>query len=307
MRGRALAAAGWVLCGGCTQLAPPAVSARAIVGGTATTGDPAVVALIAQVPGAALATLCTATIVSPHVVLTAAHCVSPDAVGATAKFRVGLAPNLDTARAKDFVDVTEVHYHPDFSLSKVTGGNDIAVAIVGSPLAPKPIAMNQSALSSSLVGQPARMVGYGKTAGSDTSGASAGLRREADTVMGAYDDKLVRFGVAGTTTCEGDSGGPGLMTIAGQEVIVGVVSFGDQDCAMLDADTRVDRYVDDWIRPYVDDADPGFFTPLPTKDSGCAMATGAFPSPFGATLVFALGALALRRRRRDYLTTTLSK
>jgi len=298
MRAAALAAAFATLLAGCMQAEAPSMFARAIVGGAPTTADPAVVALIAQVPGSMLATLCTATIVSPHVVLTAAHCVSPDTVGATAKFSVCTAANIDTSHSKDFVDVTEVHYNADFSVSDVTNGNDIAVAIVGIPFGTPPLPMNRTALTSAMIGQPARMVGYGKTSGADASGASAGLKREADTEMGTYTDKLVRFGNAGTTTCEGDSGGPGFMTIDGQEVIVGVVSFGDQSCDQLGADTRVDRFVDDWIRPYVDTADPGFLAPAVAKSGGCSMtpATGTRASNACSLMLFVIFVVARRRR-----------
>jgi secreted trypsin-like serine protease len=289
---RALALAGAAALAGCT--ASPAMFAREIVGGVDDADDPAVVMWIAQVPGSPTATLCTATLISPHVVLTAAHCVLPELVGTNAKFSVFPGANVNTAHLGDFIDVTETHAHPDFSLNDVTGGSDIAVGILAKPLSPTPIAMNTTGLGNDLVGQPARMVGYGKSAGTDTTGATAGRKRQAATQLVSFTDKLVTFGMPGETTCEGDSGGPGLMTIGGVEVIVGVVSFGDAQCAQLGVDTRVDRFADSWVRPFVDMTDPG--TLPPPSHHGCAMGGGG-PAPASLFVLLVIGFRLARATR----------
>lgn len=71
--------------------APDEMSAQddsEIIGGTTDTGDPAVLALFAHKPGAQSGSLCTASLVSPTVLLHAAHCVDPREVGFT---RCGVA------------------------------------------------------------------------------------------------------------------------------------------------------------------------------------------------------------------------
>src|SRR2546421_2802642 len=71
---------------GCTGLPATEAQSQPIINGTDDTGDPAVVVVAAQMPNSQQASLCTGSIISPHVILTAAHCVSPATVGAGAKF-----------------------------------------------------------------------------------------------------------------------------------------------------------------------------------------------------------------------------
>jgi secreted trypsin-like serine protease len=59
----------------------------------------------------------------------------------------------------------------------------------------------------------------------------------------------------------GDSGGPALGNDAsGQQRLIGVTSWGDEDCKQFGVDTRVDAFWD-FLQPYLDDetapADPG--------------------------------------------------
>ncbi len=282
---------------GCAPADRVAASAQAIVGGTATTEDPSVVVVVAQLADAKYATLCTGTVVSPHVVLTAAHCIDPDVVGQGAKYSVLLGPTIDRPAAEDLLVVSEIHYNEKFDKNDVTKGGDIGVVVMRDAL-PVPVrAMNRSGLEKSMIGQPARLVGYGQTTGDDSTGATAGVRRAVLTTMGTYTDELVRFGSAGQGTCVGDSGGPAFMTVDGAEVIVGVVSFGDKACAELGVDTRVDVYAADSVDPFIAAADPDMPLP-PPPSSGCGFA-GQAPSGsalLGAVLVLAV-ALAGRRDR----------
>ena len=193
---------------------------------------------------------------SPHVLLTAAHCADPDIVGTTAKFSIYTGVDVDLAKSSDFIPLVETHFNPDFSPSDVMKGADIAVGILGDPLDATPVAMNRSPITDDLIGQAVRMVGYGKSSGTDTNGATAGTKRQVTSVLDSYTDKILHVGVPGATTCEGDSGGPALMMLDGVESIAGVVSFGDIACEQLGADTRVDAYADSFVAPFIAAADP---------------------------------------------------
>jgi secreted trypsin-like serine protease len=233
-----------IACGGDLDTAAPPDDPgimEAIIGGTPTTGDPAIVALYAQKPGETKGSLCTAEIISPTVVLTAAHCVHPELVGAGAQFSVLTAANLtDPNKPSPRLAVKETHFDPQFSRTNITNGHDIGVAILAQPTTIQPIPFNRAALTSAMVGQPARIVGYGLNDGFQQKGA--GIKRTATVKLNGYDDKLVRTGDWIRRICSGDSGGPVLMKINGKETIVGVNSFGFIFCLGQGYSTRVDRY-----------------------------------------------------------------
>ena len=86
----------------CSAAPPTAAVAQPIVAGQSDSGDTSVLLFVAQVPGSTTASLCTAEVLSPHVVLTAAHCVAPDAVGANAEFAVMTSADLNSATRGDY-------------------------------------------------------------------------------------------------------------------------------------------------------------------------------------------------------------
>src|SRR5947209_8323757 len=105
----AFAASVGAACSACSPAAAPvAASDQPIVGGTVSADDPAVVLILGAKPGAPIATLCTGEVVSPHVVLTAAHCVSPALVGDGVIFQVFTAADYSAGDAPHFVAVREV-------------------------------------------------------------------------------------------------------------------------------------------------------------------------------------------------------
>jgi V8-like Glu-specific endopeptidase len=228
----------------------------AIIGGTNDTGDPAVVMIIAQGSGSTGASICSGSVVSPHVVLTAAHCVSPQVVGSSVTFMVFTGTDInDSAQAGNaalFKTVKETHYDTAFDVNRLNNGHDVAVVITSSGLDPKPLPINRTALTTAQRNKSVRMIGYGITSGSDTTGKSAGTKRQTTTTLSNYDSKFVYFYDGAHMTCEGDSGGPALLSIGGVETIVGVVSFGDKGCLNGGTDTNVASYlsfIDTYVQP----------------------------------------------------------
>ena len=244
---------------------PVGVAQQAIVGGTTDNGDPGVVLVIAQ--KGAQGSLCTGEVVSPHVVLTAAHCVAPAIVGTGVTFRVYTGNDFNQNVAGDYKKVSETHFHQMFNQQNPFGGYDIAVVITTDALDITPLAMNRTAITDAMVGSAVRLVGYGVTSAADVStGATAGIKRQTSTTLAAYDDLKLMFDGPSHLTCEGDSGGPAFMKVDGQnEVIVGTTSYGDQNCMIQGVDTRVDDFADSFVQPFIDMLDP---KPMPSSSPG---------------------------------------
>jgi V8-like Glu-specific endopeptidase len=314
-----------VLACSCALPAPDGTLGEAkseIIGGQPAPNDPAVVLIVIDQPSVSTSQWigCTGTVVSPHVVLTAAHCIAGTPISNGYRYSVFLGDDEnDSSQVKDlsnWVQVVEADAHPSFSLATVGAqGNDVGVLITKQSLPPKPIALARTPPS---VGDPVRIVGFGESTVGDLNTVK---RNTATTSISAVDTN--RFHFSGTpNTCEGDSGGPAFLSKSGIDVVAGIHSGGsDTNCMGIATETRVDAYVA-FIDPFIEASDPGFLmqtgagggggtggtggsaahaappakTPAP---SGGACAFAASPSRDGASwigLVFVLGGLLTTRR-----------
>lgn len=323
--------------GGCTSAADPTgLLGEDIIGGVTDASDPGVVLLYFTTPGQSGGSLCTGEVVSPHVVLTAAHCAGGEAPSVTSTFHVYLGDDFASATTADLLPVAEAHFHPAFDPGDLAAGNDVGVLITRSPLPSTiaPLAYNHASMDDGFDGRSVRFVGYGlDDAAAQTGG---GLKRSTTTTLTDHTALLLHFADATHETCNGDSGGPAFMTIDGQERIVGLTSYGDVACAAGGYDTRVDALAA-WIDGWVALADPGFqisgtplapsggtqspptssATPMPPSSTGaggvgascvscdgtevrggCAFAAAPSVTRGAALFVIALAAAATRRRRR---------
>ncbi len=222
-------------------------SDQSIIGGTTDTGDPAVMMLLGMKPNSNCATLCTATLVAPNVLLTAAHCVSPQTLGNGITFRVYQNDGVYTKPLK-WEAVKEVKYDTQFNVNRLELGHDIAVVILQKPITNvKPVPWNGSAFTQSMTTTPTRLVGYGASSG---TGAGYGTKRQATTYADSFNSVLLHIGNSQRQTCTGDSGGPAFMKIGGVETLIGVTSFGYAGCVYGGYDTRVDVYrsqIQSWL------------------------------------------------------------
>lgn len=218
-----------------------------IIQGVETSGFPGIVALYGSKPGDDKGALCTASVVAPTVLLTAAHCVAPAVVGQGLQFRALFGNTLvDSAAPPRKIDVAEVHWDSEFDAQALTNGHDIAVAILSLPVNIPPLRINRESLPSI---SKARLVGYGLNDGKAQTGA--GIKRTAEVPVRSVDAKFVVTGSwFGSTMCSGDSGGPVLATIDGEETIIGINSFGFVQCLGTGSSTRVDTYLS-FIDAYV--------------------------------------------------------
>lgn len=240
---RSLLAVAALCLGTSTAAAEPAP----IIGGTPGT--------VGQYPSVVAFTvgngLCTGTLITSEWVLTAAHCVQPATVGLPNQAMVTASVEVHTntvniTRAPGTVTRASMTIpNPGFS-AQALGSKDVGLIKLATPItsiAPSPVNL-KAALAP--VGITVTMVGFGATQIGGGGGAGVEyvlLDRKSTSCMPFQlaDANLLCFSQTDNKgKCSGDSGGPSFAMIDGKQTVVGITSFGDQNCAELGADTRTD-------------------------------------------------------------------
>ena len=202
------------------------------IGYLATVGDPTTI-------------FCTATLVAPDLVVTAAHCTY-GAVGGEIGFGVGVDPGdfdaffvADAIYVSREVDAAILHFD-----TPITDSQDVDIT---------PIPINSAPRGDDDIGRPVQAGGYGETYNEETDG-----RWFATVYIYDIDREMITVdgrGVQGI--CFGDSGS-GLIDIDedGNPVVLAVESGGDATCVDIDRLTRLDTIYDDWVQPILDGNPP---------------------------------------------------
>lgn len=196
---------------------------------------------------------CTASAVSPQIILTAAHCVSPQAK----EYRL-LVPKPDGTTEHYFG--RHVIVHPNYKVNRFA---DLALIALDRKL-PKNIKIlkiPKGDLIESL--NVIRAAGFGRITGIQSFDGKTGLLRTTPLKVLHFNKEASTFRTdqtQGKGVCQGDSGGPGMIDINGDTFVVGVVSKtvikklsdGTEDfCAAQGIYVNVQFYAENWIIPTI--------------------------------------------------------
>ncbi len=221
------------------------------------------------------AMVCSSTLIAPDVLLLAAHCVDPDALGSygysggqqwwTREPDLALYTGAGNPELPDdAVGVKGVVFPDEFSLGAMqeqTALNyDIALAFLDEPQEGVPLGVVPTAdeVESLTPGVEVTIVGWGQT----SQGGPGGVKYWGESVIGAVSDYEFQVGPGfdDVRQCHGDSGGPTFLEVATgsseKERVVGVTShsWDATDCSSVGGvETRVDYYLD-WIDDEMSDA-----------------------------------------------------
>lgn len=238
---------GSFLTASCAEPAPEPIagSQQPVLGGTPQPAGayPTVAAIHVQGVGD-----CTGTLVTPTLVLTAAHCIDP----AVAGFPDQTAVTANTFVGFDVVDVlgawptvlpaADTLPHPDFDIADVGAGHDVGFITLPQAILDRvPSPVNRDAAAAA-PGVSVTIAGYGVYQLPFDAGVLHAIEDEPTMACGALPDAtFLCFDLSdGSGTCSGDSGAASFLDDAGTLVVAGVTSFGDAACTSFAAHVRTD-------------------------------------------------------------------
>lgn len=245
-----------------------------IIAGAPTHEHPAVVALV---DGDRVR--CSATLIHPRGLLTAAHCVASNID------RLEVVVGSSVRDRQQTVRLRGAWLHPRFDAA--TLANDVAIAELEAPF--ERIVAVPTFGRGDLNGVQVRVVGFGMNEHGD-----AGIKNQVDVRIDQVGDRTFSYRPDPGGACRGDSGGPALLSVDEREYIVGITSGGDPACSERAVYSRVDAY-----EAFID----GVLWDLTTIRGELSCAAQIAPrgrpriSVIEALAFAALAALARRRRR----------
>ena len=203
-------------------------------------------------PAGTIDIVCTGTLISPTVFLTAAHCIDwLPAIGVPAD---GVYVTFDSVYEVGTSTIYPGTYYLNPNFGHDNGDlNDVAVIVLDNPIThiapaslPPAGLLDELKASGALKDQPFVTVGYGTVRDDKTGGFHAlyweGARRFATGTYLALTKSWLQISMNPSTgdggTCYGDSGGPHFL--GASDVVVSVTVTGDTPCRATDLTYRMD-------------------------------------------------------------------
>jgi len=224
------------------ESAPLAQAESAITNGAPDAHHDAVVALLGPYHE------CSGTIIATDpplmYVLTAAHCVAPNAPTDPEVVIMG----KDYQHPDKTFEIEQCQAHPSYE----PGVYDFAVCRARGATKATPVIPVAQAPDHIKVGSAVRHVGFGLT----EQGGQNSIRNFVVGKVTKVEDMLLWYDQPNGGPCSGDSGGPQL-TVSKPERVVGVTSFGDEACTEFGASGRVSAVYDSFIKVIVEGGSAG--------------------------------------------------
>ena len=203
--------------------------------------------------------VCTGTLVTDRLVLTAAHCVTDYRARPLDPSKLRFAFGTDAAFPLRIFGVRAVYVNPRYTNYSKTGYDHAVIELDGTPAAdlgisPLPISRTSPA---NLIGHYVQQAGFGITE-RDYNNTQLWWTPERVWGVSDADGEMIVNGQGYSSVCNGDSGGPSLYLLGGNVLtVLGTVSWGDPSCVDFDHYARTD-----WDRDFLD-------TVLPTDFDYC--------------------------------------